>query len=96
MATRRRPSDRRRQRRRVLGVLALVVLAGAVLGSLMVATDTFGAGDKFDRLLAKIDRAISGPPPDRPGVGTVRVTPGPTEPPPTPDPTASPSPPPPA
>ena len=77
----------RHRRRQVLGVVALTVLAAAVLGSLLVATDTFGAGDRFDRLLAKIDRVISGPPPDRAGVVTVRVTPGPTEPPPTASPT---------
>jgi hypothetical protein len=91
MSSYRRPSDRHR-RRRLLGALALVVLAGAVLGSLMVATDTLGAGDKFDRLLAKIDRAISGPPPNRAGVGTVLVTAPPSEPPPTPVSTPTPTP----
>ncbi len=63
-----------------------------ILGSLTVATDTFGVGDRFERLVAKVDRFISGPPPDRPGVVTVRVTPRPTEPPPTATPTPEPEP----
>lgn len=87
MSTARYPTDRRRRRRRVAGVAALVIVAVGVLGSLVVATDTFGAGAKFDRLLAKIDRMISGPPPERAGVGTVLVTSPPTEPPPIPSPT---------
>jgi hypothetical protein len=68
-------------------VATVAAVAVAILGSLVVATDTFGAGDRFDRLLAKVDRFISGPPPDRSDVGTVLVTPPPTEPPPTPSPT---------
>ena len=87
-----RPSEHRRRRRRALAVVGVTVVAVAVMGSLLVATDTFGAGDRFDRLLARIDRAISGPPPDRPGTGTVRVTPRPTEPPATPSPTPEPTP----
>ena len=38
------------------------------------ASTRSGPGDKFDRLLAKIDRFIAGPPPDRPTVATVEVT----------------------
>lgn len=83
-------SARRRRRARLLRVVALAVVAAALLGSLLVATDTFGVGDRFDRLLVRIDRMISGPPPDRPGVVTVRVTEPPTEPPPTATPTAEP------
>lgn len=87
MSNRSRPSDRRR-RGRLLRVAVVIAVAAGVLGSLVVATDTFGAGDKFDRLLAKVDRFISGPPPDRTDVGTILVTPPPTEPPPTATPTA--------
>lgn len=82
---------RRRRRSRALRVVAFVVLVAGVLGSLVVATDTFGAGDLFDRAVAKVDRLISGPPPDRPGVATIRVTPPPTEPPWTPEPIVAPT-----
>lgn len=87
-----RPPTRRCRRGRVLRIAALLVLVGVVLGGLVVTTDTFGAGDRFDRLLTRIDRFISGPPPDRPGVATVQVTPRPTEPPPTATPTQDPAP----
>ncbi len=87
-----RPSEHRRRRRRALAVVGVTVVAAAVMGSLLVATDTLGAGDRFDRLLAKIDRAISGPPQDRPGTGTVRITPRPTVPPAIPAPTPEPTP----
>src|SRR4029077_3724735 len=60
-----------------------------LLGTLLIATDTFGAGDRFDRLLARVDRFISGPPPDRAGVVTVHVTAPPSEEP-TPSPTPTP------
>ncbi len=53
---------------------AIVVLLGLALGASAVAVNAFGAGDKFDRLLAKIDRFVAGPPPDRPTVATVEVT----------------------
>jgi hypothetical protein len=43
------------------------------IGASAVAVNAFGAGDKFDRLLAKIDRFVAGPPPDR-GAETVLVT----------------------
>jgi len=92
MFTLSRPPTRRRRRGRLLRVVAFVALAAGVLGSLVVATDTFGAGDLFDRAVAKVDRFISGPPPDRPGVATIRVTPPPTEPPWTPEPSLAPTP----
>ena len=86
------PRSPARRRRRILSVVVLATIAVVILGSLTVATDTFGMGDRFERLVAKVDRFISGPPPDRPGVVTVRVTPRPTDPPPTPTPTPEPSP----
>jgi hypothetical protein len=91
MFTLSRPPTRRRRRGRLLRIVVFVALAAGVLGSLVVATDTFGAGDLFDRLVAKVDRFISGPPPDRPGVATIWVTPQPSEPPWTPEPTAAPT-----
>jgi hypothetical protein len=66
---------------------AIVVLLTMAVGASAVAVNAFGAGDKFDRLLAKIDRFVTGPPPDR-GATTVLVT----EPPETDEPTAEPTP----
>jgi len=69
-------------RRRRLGpwrllFVAAFVIAGLGLGA--VATNAFGAGDKFDRLIAKIERFIVGPPPaDRSTRPTVEVTPRPS------------------
>jgi hypothetical protein len=69
----------RRSRRAVFGVLLLVILAVGVLGFGAVATNAFGAGDKFERLVAKIERFIVGPPPaDRATKPTVEVTPRPS------------------
>ncbi len=65
---------------------AIVVLLAMAVGASAVAVNAFGAGDKFDRLLAKIDRFVAGPPPDRGGV-TVLVT----DPPETDEPTDQPS-----
>ena len=66
---------------------AIVVLFGIALGASAVAVNAFGAGDKFDRLLAKIDRFVTGPPPDR-GAATVLVTDPPEDDQPTDEPTA--------
>jgi hypothetical protein len=64
----------------------IVVLFGMAIGASAVAGNAFGAGDKFDRLLAKIDRFVAGPPPDR-GATTVLMT----EPPETEEPTEAPT-----
>jgi len=65
----------------------LLVLGGA-LGAGMVNANAYGLGDKFDRLVAKVDRFFIGPPPaDRATVPTVTITP----PPPTPSVTPAPS-----
>ena len=100
-AIREPPPDRRpvtaaarRRRRPTLGqtVVALVVIAalGALLSFGAVATNAFGAGDKFERLVAKIERFIIGPPPpDRATLPTIEVTPPPSRPP-TPAPTVPP------
>ena len=80
---RRRPS----LRRAVALVLVLLVLGGA-LGAGMVNANAYGLGDKFDHLVAKVERFFIGPPPaDRATVPTVTITP----PPPTPSPTPAPS-----
>ena len=47
------------------------------VGCLAVATDALGAGRLFDRAVARIDRIIAGPVPDRATVETVLVTPRP-------------------
>ena len=81
-------ANRHHRRRTWLRVVVLAGVAALLLGILLVATDTFGAGDRFDRLLARVDRFISGPPPDREGVVTVLITAPPSEEPsPTPKPT---------
>lgn len=74
-------------------VFALFVLVAA-MGSAGVATNTFGAGDRFEGLVRRIDRFIAGPVPERSTRPTVTVTepPAPT-PKPTPDPNPSDSPP---
>lgn len=84
---------RRRRRRSILIGLLVAIAAGASIGAFAVSTDTFGAGHLFERAVARIDRFIAGPVPDRPTDGTVLVTsppatPEPTEPP-TPRPRAS-------
>jgi hypothetical protein len=82
----RRPS----LRQAIVVVLILIVLGGA-LGAGMVNANAFDLGDKFDRLVAKIERFIVGPPPaDRATVPTVTITPPPATPSPTPVPTPKP------
>jgi hypothetical protein len=56
----------------------LVLLTFGVLGLGTVATNAFGAGDLFERLVAKVDRFIAGPVPDRSTLPTVEVTPQPS------------------
>ena len=78
--------DRGRRRSRLkIAVLVIVVLAlaGGALGTAAIATNTLGAGHLFDRLVAKVDRFLAGPPPDRPTVEEVLVTPKPASPSPT-------------
>lgn len=43
-----------------------------------VTTDAFGAAEKWDHLLARVDRFVAGPPPDRATVDTVVATPPPS------------------
>jgi hypothetical protein len=79
-----RPLRRRRRRQRSSAWLAIPVaaLVVAVLGIGAVGTNAFHAGDLFDRVVAKIERFIVGPPPaDRPTKPTVVFTESPTTPP---------------
>src|SRR4051812_11619837 len=71
------PSDRRRRRsrwRRVVAGAITLALVGLLVGGVAVSTDTLGAGRLFDRAVAKIDRMLAGPVPDRAAPETVLVT----------------------
>jgi hypothetical protein len=74
-----------------VGFLALV-LVGGTLGTLAIATDTFGAGERWASVMKRVDRFLAGPVPDRPTLGTVRVTEPPVTPSPDPTPTPRPTP----
>jgi hypothetical protein len=57
------------------GLIGLaVMLVGAILASGAVVTDTFGARDRFERLVDRV-RVFIDPPPDRPTLETVVYTP---------------------
>src|SRR3990170_979825 len=71
------PRPRRRRARRLVRVLVVAGLLGALLGSATVATNALGVGPRFEPLVRRIELAID-PPPDRPSVPTVVVTPRPT------------------
>ncbi len=62
----------RRARRVALGLVALL-LVGTVAGVAAVQTDTLGAGRLFDRAVAKVDRFLAGPVPERSAPVTVLV-----------------------
>jgi len=63
---------RRRSHRRLLAITGLGLVL-AVVGVGVVATDTLGAGDLFDRAMARVDRFLAGPVPDRAAPDTVLV-----------------------
>ena len=58
--------------------LVALAMAGTIAGSAAVVTDTLGAGYAFSRVVAHVDLWLN-PPPDRPTVATVDVTPEPTD-----------------
>jgi hypothetical protein len=58
----------------LLSIAAVICLLGMALGAGAVGVNALGAGDRFDRLVARVDRFIAGPPPDRPTVATVDMT----------------------
>lgn len=77
---------RARRLRRVVALAVVLAMFGGSLGTLAIATDAFGAGQRWESVLARVDRFLAGPVPDRPAPSTVLVT----EPPaatPTPEPT---------
>jgi hypothetical protein len=62
-------------RRRTAAIaVALVVVLALVVGSTAIATDALGAGHLWERAVAKVDRFLAGPVPDRAAPGTVLVT----------------------
>ncbi len=69
-----RQPSRRPSRRRVLMAVVALGLVGVLVSGLGVWTDTLGAGHLFERAVAKVDRFLAGPVPDRPAPGTVLVT----------------------
>ena len=87
-STHRAPS---RLRRFLVGAVGICVVGGVLTGA-AVATDTFGAGHMWLRVINRVERFMAGPVPDRPTVATVKVTEPPEETQsPTPVPTATPS-----
>ena len=66
--------DRRPRRRSVVLAVALAVVVGVLAGTVAISTDALGAGRLFDRAVAKVDRLLAGPVPDRPEPDTVLVT----------------------
>lgn len=74
-----------------LTLLLAVVLVGGTLAVGGVATNSFGLGSLFERVQAKVARAMAGPPPDRDTLPTVEVT-DPPEDSPSPEPSVSPPP----
>jgi hypothetical protein len=80
----------RSRRSKALRLILAAVLIGGVAGLGAIATNTFGAGRLYERLLVKIEKFIAGPPPDRPTLATVTVTPKPATPSPSPTPTLPP------
>src|SRR5207245_1333848 len=65
----------------------VAILTGGALGVGGVATNAFGLGALYERAISKIERILAGPPPDRPTLPTLTVTPKPASP--SPEPTAS-------
>src|SRR3954454_16805357 len=63
---------RLRAGRLALGVVVLALVT-AVAGALVVTNDTFRAGHLFDRAVAKVDRFLAGPVPERSAPVTVVV-----------------------
>ena len=78
---------RRGRLRRLAAIAVVLSLITATLTSVAIATDAFGAGERWEALLAKVDRFLAGPVPQRHTLSTVRVTA-----PPSIEPTATPGP----
>ncbi|MES2209059.1 MAG: C39 family peptidase [Chloroflexota bacterium] len=65
--------------RRHVRVIVVAGLLGALLGTAAVATNALGVGTRFENLVRRVELALD-PPPDRPSVPTVVVTPRPVGP----------------
>lgn len=82
---------RSRTRKAIIAIL-VVGLVGGVMGISAISTNTLGAGHLYERVIAKIDQFLAGPPPpDRETEPTVVVTAKPATPPPSPTPTLPPA-----
>jgi Papain-like cysteine protease AvrRpt2 len=68
-----RHARRRRLGHFVAGTLVVAVV-GASLTTLAIATDAFGAGEKWLGVMNRVERFLAGPVPDRPTKATVLVT----------------------
>ena len=66
-------APKRRLHRRLLLITALGLVI-ALVGVGAITTNTLGAGHLFDRAVAKVDRFLAGPVPDRSAPDTVLVT----------------------
>lgn len=69
-----RPPRRPRSRRRWLLGLGALGLAAVLVGVSAISTNTLGAGNLFDGAVAKVDRFLAGPVPERSAPATVLVT----------------------
>ena len=82
-----------RSHRRLRRAIILIVVLGlvtAAFGTLAIATNAAGIGDKWISALNRVERFLAGPVPDRPTAETVLVTEPPATP--TPEPTPEPTP----
>jgi hypothetical protein len=66
-------APRRRRTARVGVSVVVLALVAALVGVVAITNDTFGAGHLFDRAVAKVDRLLAGPVPDRSAPVTVVV-----------------------
>ena len=74
---RREAHSRRSSSSRWPQIAVALILVAALTAGTAVATNAFGAGDKFERLVRRVALAIN-PPPDRPTEATVDITPEPS------------------
>jgi hypothetical protein len=74
---RREAHSRRSSSSRWPQIAVALILVAALTAGTAVATNAFGAGDKFERLVRRVALVIN-PPPDRPTEATVDITPEPS------------------
>ena len=68
------PTTERHRRWRSAALIVVVIVILGTTASAVVATDTLGAGHLWERAVAKVDRFLAGPVPDRSAPATVLVT----------------------